>query len=539
MKKYILFSLTTLLCFGCDSILDKYPQTDISPTNFWKTEADFKMAANALYNSLSNNYGETLDLQADDYYGRSVNGVSAGTYVPTNKDDVWTTAYDNIRKANDIVENAEKSEVEVSIKERYVAEARFFRAYQYAVLIKRFGDVPLVLKTLDLNSPELYEAQTARSIILEKIIEDLQWASQKLPKKQELAAVDEGRITRGTALAVLSRVALYEGTRNKYHNAGEYASLLELAKSSAYTVISEKEFALYPDYLGIFKEENEGNSETILRVFYKENITGVAPRTRSLVVDAGMAPTKNLADAFLCTDGLPVEYSGLFEGYGDLKTEFINRDPRMTYTIWEPLTPHENNAPLIPSLTRARTGYFPKKPGDVTALEKTFVYTDYIVMRYAEVLLNYAEAVYEINNSISDADLDLSVNELRKRVGMPSLTNTFINEQQTKGYQINMPDEIRRERRVELAGEGFRYDDIIRWKLAETVLPETIKGNKFQQSYYPNTIPGKDVQLDENGFIIVEKSEARSFIDPKNYLFPMPLRELSLNPNLKQNTGWD
>lgn len=539
MKKNILFSLVLLLCFGCDSILDKYPQTDISPVNFWKSEADFKMAANALYNSLSNNYGETLDLQADDYYGRSVNAVSSGTLVPSNTDDVWITAYNTIRKANDIIENAEKSEVEASIKERYVAEARFFRAYQYAVLIKRFGDVPLVLKTLDITNPDLFETKTSRSIVLEKIIEDLQWASGKLPKKQELTATDEGRITRGAALAVLSRVTLYEGSRNKYHHTGESAFLFELAKTSAYTVISEKEFALYPDYLGIFKEENEGNSETVLRVFYKENITSAAPRTRGFIVDANMSPTKNLADAFLCADGLPVEYSDLFEGFDDITTEFVNRDPRMAYTIWEPLTPHENNAPLIPPLTRARTGYFPKKPGDVTALDKTFVYTDYIVMRYAEVLLNYAEAVYELNSSISDADLDISVNELRKRVGMISLTNAFVNEQQTKGYHVDMLGEIRRERRVELAGEGLRYDDIIRWKQAESVLPETIKGTKFQQAHYPNTIPGKDVQLDENGFIIVEKGDARSFETPKNYLFPLPLRELSLNPNLKQNAGWD
>lgn len=103
----------------------------------------------------------------------------------------------------------------------------------------------------------------------------------------------------------------------------------------------------------------------------------------------------------------------------------------------------------------------------------------------------------------------------------------------TKGIELNMLAEIRRERRIELAGEGHRYDDINRWKIAEYVLPKAIKGVKFQQKYYPNTIPGKDIILDENGFIIVEKSDSRFFKDPKNYLFPLPLREIALNPNLK------
>lgn len=540
MKKYIIICSLFVSFISCDDVLNKIPQTDISTDNYWKSETDFQMAANALYKGLENNHKETLDLQSDDYYGRSVNAVSSSTLVPSNTDDVWTDAYSAIRKANDIIENAEISEVEVAVKERYAGEARFFRAYQYAELVKRFGDVPLVIKTLDISSPELYEGATPRDLVVEQIIEDLQWASEKLPKKQALTAVDEGRITRGAALSLLSRVALYEGTRRKYHNQGDSQELLTLAKTAANTVITEGEFSLFPNFLEQFMEVNEGNEETILRTFYKETISASsAPRTRGLVLDANMAPTKNLADAFLCTDGLPVEYSPLFKGYGDITTEFENRDPRMGYTIWEPLTSFENNAPLIPELFRARTGYWPKKPGDVTALEKTFVYTDYILMRYAEVLLNYAEATYELAGSISDADLNISINKLRERVGMLPLTNAFINEQKAKGYAMNMLDEIRRERRVELAGEGYRYDDIIRWKIAENVLPKEIKGTKFQQEYYQDVVPGKDVQVDKDGFIIVEKSDARTFDPAKNYLFPLPLRELSLNDNLEQNPNWD
>lgn len=524
---------------GCDSILKKYPQTDISSGTFWKTESDFKLAANALYNSVSNNHNEALDLQSDDYYGRSVNSISAGTYVAPNTDGVWTNAYSTIRKANDLIEHSRTKNVSRSLTTRFEAEARFFRAYQYAELIKRFGDIPLVVNTLDMSSEQLYADRNSRAEVLDTIIADLKFAANNLPHRQDLSGADKGRITRGVALGLLSRVALYEGTLRKYHNTGSWNELLQISKDAAALVIQEKEFSLFPDFLKQFMEENDGNDETMLCQFYQETVTGYSPRARGIILDAEIVPTKNLADAFLCNDGLPIEYSPLFKGYDDINTEFMNRDPRMAHTIWEPLTPFENNVPLIPALFRAKTGYWPKKPGDITALYKTFCYTDYKLMRYAEVLLNYAEATYELNESISDEDLNISINELRKRVDMPFLTNAFINEQNGEGYDLNMRDEIRRERRVELAGEGYRYDDLIRWKLAETLLPNEIKGAKFQNSYYPEIVVGKDVILDEEGFIIVESSKSRSFDPKKNYLFPIPLRELSLNKNMKQNPGWD
>lgn len=539
MKNIFICVFAAVVLTSCDSVLRKYPQTEISSATFWKTEDDFKYAVNALYNSLDNNHGETIDLQADDYYGRSVNSISSGTYVPPNTDNVWTDAYIAIRKANDVVAHARISELGGNVVSRYEAEARFFRAYQYAELIKRFGDVPLIVNTLDISSPELYGGRTARSVVTDTIIADLKYAAEILPTKNQLDVQDEGRITRGTALAVLSRVALYEGTLKKFHGGENWRELLQLAKESAYTVIQEEEFSLYPDFLSLFMEKNEGNEETILRKFYQEGVTNQAPRARSVILDASYAPTKNLADAFLCKDGLPIEYSPLFKGYATITSEFVDRDPRMTYTIWEPMTPFENDAPMIPELYRARTGYWPKKPGDITALYQTFVYTDYILMRYAEVLLNYAEASFELEDQISDEDLNISINRLRERVGMPFLSNDFITQSVAKGYTLNMRDEIRRERRVELAGEGYRYDDIIRWKLAEQVLPNEIKGVKFQEEVYPEIVVGKDVNLDEEGFIIVEESKSRSFENPKNYLFPIPLRELSLNQNMVQNPGWD
>ncbi len=177
---------------------------------------------------------------------------------------------------------------------------------------------------------------------------------------------------------------------------------------------------------------------------YKENVTGVSPLGRGLIVDVGLQPTLYLANAFLSKDGMPIEHSPLFKGYGTLSSEFEDRDPRMSASIWRPGTDF-GGTPLLPDLKTSSTGYFVKKPGDPKALTETFIYTDQILMRSAEVLLNYAEATYELNGSISDVELDDSINKLRQRVGMPNLTNAFVNGANPVGVKLDMKEEIRRE----------------------------------------------------------------------------------------------
>lgn len=159
-------------------------------------------------------------------------------------------------------------------------------------------------------------------------------------------------------------------------------------------------------------------------------------------------------------------------------------------------------------------------------------------MRYGEVLLSYAEATYELNETISDEELNLSINKLRSRFStdenqLPSLTNAFASQ-----HGLDMREEIRRERIVEMAVEKLLYDDIIRWKRAEIELPKSIMGIKFDQEMYPKMVPGKDVMVDADGFVITQDKSTRSFDVSKHYLFPLPLREINLNTNLKQNPGW-
>ncbi|MFV0506695.1 MAG: RagB/SusD family nutrient uptake outer membrane protein [Bacteroidales bacterium] len=535
MKK-IIFILLLGAFISCESILDKSPLDSISSGTFWKSEDDLRLFTNNMYSFLS--LSSTIDNWSSDYFQRGTNSISSGNNVPSNSDGTWNDSYKGIRRANEFLENVDNAEVPESVKDRYSGEIKFFRAYLYFKLVQRFGDVPLVLNTIDFDSPDLFGDRTPRVQVVNQIISDLQSAADVLPKKSELVKTDKGRVTRGTALGFLSRVALFEGTYEKYHKIGNSSSRLQIAKQAAFDFINENEYPLVLDFSTLYSEDNENNSETALAKWYKESVTGVSPLGRNLMLEASIAPTKKLADAFLCIDGLPIQFSPLFKGYNSLNSEFVDRDPRMAFTIWEPGTDFGGN-PLVPELRMTSTGYWPKKPGDPKALSVTFVYTDQILLRTGEVLLNYAEAVYELDGAISDTDLNLSINKLRTRAHMPKLTNAFVNGSNSANKKLDMLEELRRERRIELAGEGFRYYDLIRWKTAETDLPIAILGAKFQKDYYPEIVPGVDIFIDENGFIIAQGVENRQFISPKNYLFPVPLGQIALNSSLEQNPGWD
>lgn len=535
MKTIYLWLLTAIVLCGCSDFLDREPKTNLSPASFWKSESDLRLATNVFYQNMNRSY--TLDNQSADGFANVSNQVSSGTQSPGNTDAIWTAAYKQIRNANNFLENYQNAEVSDAVKNRYAGEARFFRAYFYFNLVKRFGDVPYVLSTLDMDSEELMGPRTPKEQVIAGIIEDLEFAETHIPLKSKLST-DVGRLTKGAAQAMLARVALYCGTRNKFHGDGEYKKYLQIAKEASKRLIDTKEYSLYKDYRDLFLLPGEDSDEHILSYRYSAEADTYNSRIRATIADPSHTPTKVLADAFLCKDGLPVEKSAYKVEYLPAGKEFENRDPRMALTLWKPGDPFLGK-PFVPNLSsQTRTGYMFKKYGDEESYSNMKSRIDEILIRYAEVLLIYAEACFELEDKISDADLNLSVNRLRARFEghpdqLPALTNAFVEQ-----HGLSMREEIRRERRVELAAESFRYDDIIRWKTAESELPVAILGAKFDSALYPTTIPGKDVTLDKNGFLLVQNAESRTFDVSKHYLFPLPLREVSLNPALEQNPGW-
>jgi hypothetical protein len=546
-----------MLALGCKS-LDLGPKDQLSDASFWKNPDQFRLAANDFYFALRGpNDGVApccyVELNSDIATGSGssdMTSMSNGSYLAPANTDLWTKAYAGIRATNYLLEKAAQSGLGSQI-DRWVGEALFFRAYNYWNLVKAYGGVPLIDTVLDVTSPEVYTARATQQQIIDFIIADLDAAVPKLLKQSQLTPAEMGRVTQGAALALKARAALYQGTWLKYHNEGAPTAMITAAIAAAEQLIASNEYDLYEDhgpdssYKFLFILQGDDSKEVILaRRYYAGRATH--NWTRELWFNY-MIPTKKLADMYLCKDGLPITVSPQFMGYDSLETtEFQNRDPRMAQTFIVPgsLVHKETGfLPVIPGFSGSsatRTGYMIRKFLDETDDAAHFAgQYDFKEFRYGEVLLILAEALFERDGTISDADLARTIGKLRNRVGMPGLTNGVV-----AANGLDMLTEIRRERTVELAFEGFRRDDLRRWKTAETEMPQALKGVKFvgtefQQREDTSFHVGRDIQVDAGGFVVAEPASARQFLVPKHYLDPIPLQQIQLSHGtLTQNPGW-
>ncbi len=531
----------TILGTSCSKDLDLAPQAEISDATFWITANDFELATNSFYINLDGPGYE--DTWSDIAFGWEPSAVSNGSLVVPDNSDTWDKSYRQIRAANKIIEQGAASTLGEQIKQS-VGEARFFRAYYYYKMYRLYGGVPLIKDVITPEDAELKAPRATREATADFIVADLDEAIANLGLK---GAVATGRVTKGAAQALKARVALFEGTFRKFHSSGDANSMLDKAISAANDVLASGKYGLFTgkgvdSYRYLFIEEGDDSNESIFdRRYHRQVATNDFGYWWAYETSA---PTKKLADMYLCKDGLPIDKSPLFKGYTTFSTEFENRDSRMAQTLITPglktvrpqypTTPRENWPDRNPNV-----GYMPYKfisedvYGNSNWGQHQF---DWHIIRYAEVLLTYAEAVYEKNGSISDADLDKSINLLRTRVGLPKLTNAFVT---TNG--LNMRSEIRRERTIELAFEQFRYDDLRRWKIAETELPTDVKGVQFTNlDWKSKCVWGeRSKQTDANGFVIAEKAVNRRFDPAKHYWQPLPSKQISLYPDiLKQNPGW-
>lgn len=551
MKKYTTIVALVLLLVGCTKDLDLVPLDTISDGSFWKVTSDFENAANAFYPSLSGHANGLLDQDSDIAVGYSSNPISNGSGIVPQSDGSWNGNYSMIRATSRLIENQEIATDIQDETARYAAEARFFRARAYFNLVSRFGDVPLITGVIDIDSEELDAPRAPRAEVVNFIMADLDWAIANLPLESQITAPEKGRVSRGAALALKSRVALFEGTWAKYHGTEGADTYLTLAIEASESIISSNEYELYTadgpmeSYYNLFLEAGETGKESILARRFDEDLN-VFHNTTRWVYSGINAPSKQLVDLYLCSDGLPIDISPLFEGYDLKDSEFQSRDPRLSNTVFMPGSTFNwigSDLVINPSIGSSNenysTGYMPRKylsTNQTSQLGQSFY--DFMEFRYAEVLLNLAEALYERNGSISDADLNRTINVLRERVAMPHLTNALVN-----GNGLDMLEEIRRERTVELAFEGFRLNDLRRWKEAENILPVDLLGVKYvgteQETTSPNDAltPGVDILVNEEGFLIADPGNQRQWSE-RNYLFPIPLDQIQLNPNLTQNPGW-
>ncbi|WP_234736225.1 RagB/SusD family nutrient uptake outer membrane protein [Tellurirhabdus bombi] len=534
--KHTVFTLALLFSLSACEV-DRLPETNISDETFWQSESDIKVANNYLYTFLPAFNIE--DNWSDDAFGLASNNISDGSRLaPATASGDYNTPYNLIRAANNVLEKAPRASAAVSpaIMDRYLAEARFFRAWAYFSLMQKYGSVPLILKTLTEDSPELTAPAASRDQIIDQIYQDLDFAAQKLPTPTALGAADYGRISNTAALAFKARVALFEGTRAKFHKYGEPAKHLQLAVTASKAVIDSKEHDLFASYFNLFQLAGEGrqNRENIIvRQYGVSNTDRVSTHSyyRGSLETGNLNPTKSLADSYLMKDGLPITKSPLYKAPVKSVDVFANRDTRMSDTFLKAGDPYMTTKPVfdIANLVFNKTGFTFRKYANIDDWNTQASTVDRVLLRYAEVLVTYAEATYELTETISDADLDLTVNRLRARGGVAKLTNTF-----AKANGLDMREEIRRERRVELAQESFRYWDLIRWKTAEIELPKPVLGNFFFKSEYASTT----VNLTPDNYILVQAASFRKFDPAKDYIWPLPVNEIALNPSLNQNPGW-
>lgn len=574
-----------LYIIGFAGIISSCEVTDISPLDsvtdatYWSSVSDLQLYANNFYTNLTAP-GVDKDNTSDNCITTNYSSFlfNESTIPSTASDAGWT--WTNIRACNFFLNRYQQvkgNEAEINI---YVAEVRFFRALDYFGKIKKFGDVPWYEKDLQTtDTDELYKGRDSRDLVLGKIIADLEFAIEWLP---EYGKAITGRLTKDAARTQLARVCLHEGTYKKYHNLSGTPSSGELLRKAAdvaeaimnsnnYEIVKgsdsgsgQKPFEGYPLYYcnQFVQEDLTQNKECILARIYEDGI--VTHETGRQAGTLGTGLSKDFIESFLCDDGLPISSSNRYLGDDYIETEIKNRDPRLYQIVDNQKRPYLviNGEQQVNPYTNvdpsgAVTGYPCVKfrsPLSIQAEARKTTY-DWFVYRYAEVLLIYAEAKAELNECTQQV-LDQTINKLRDRVNMPHLTvNPSIDPSPIDyGYTISpLLYEIRRERRIELITEGFRLDDIKRWKAGKLFEnPKTMLGIRVTPkviSVYPAGVFGGEngrPLIEYNGKTYLRPYLGKSLTEPgrkwsdtdKRYLDPLPTGEILLNPNLTQNPGW-
>lgn len=541
LTKY--FAITSLILVSSCRKLDIGPTDAYSTLNFWTADAN-------VYNALNNNY--SLMYNSGLYFGAE--GLSDNAYSQNNNDLIqiasgnanaltpkfagdWAYYYSTIKSCNQFLANIDQNTtLGATTLNRLKAEVRFIRAFEHFNLTKWYGDVPLV--TNDITQEEAKTiTKTPKAQVVDFVVNELKAIISALPSKDQLPAAENGRITKGAALALEARVLLYQGNRM-----AEVATVCEDLMNNAGT---NGTYSLVSNYSNLFSNPtiNHSNSETILSIQYVPATTRTwtdfwdfAPNSVGGRVNA-LAPTQELVDDYIMLNGRGITEAG--SGY-DESNPYVNRDPRLTATIvydrynWNNgggvngtskiiyIKPGSDpNRPGPDEYSSGRqssspTGYYWRKYFDPSALANFTSGNNLHLLRYAEVLLDYAEAKNSLGQ-MTAAVWNQTIGALRTRAG-------FTDQGALSYPGGDITNVIRRERRAELALEGIRIDDIRRWRIAETVLNGYVHGAKFSGD--PTT---------DNGYIRVQ---LRRFNPNRDYLWAIPSGDQSLNAQLTQNPGY-
>lgn len=633
IKKYIAALGLATMMVGCnDDFMERYPLDVPTDMAFWTSEGDMKLYLNEFYPIYIIGHGDGWANQKYIYplpvtgsplaYGDvfSDNCIRTGNEftdladakkIPTG---TGTSAngweWGNLRNINFFLTRYQRADLPQATLDKYAAEAYFFKAWEYYKKVLYFGDVPWMTTDLNVDSEELYMKRTPRAEVMDSILLCLNKAVTHLPIKGK---EEEGRLNKDMANFLKARICLFEGTYRKYHKELKLdgTKFLQECETACNALIGK--YSLYNkdgdhSYYKMFTAKgataHDNNPEVILgRTCIKDEYGTSFQRYygQNNSNRQAMGATRGLIEEYLCADGRPIYTGGsegnyesnpLFKGYGMWK-ELDNRDPRLTQTICRPgeyVTIYLSgvidpaNGIEYPALNYNRSGstvtgyrFIKHWMGDKEEEDATTKGIQAAIeFRYAELLLMYAEVKYELYGTLSQADVDLTINALRKRAGFdftkyptaklvvgqepidPRLDRIYADK---LDYTVApLLREIRRERRVEFVLENQRYTDLMRWK-AGNLLTIPLRGMKFDaemQKLYDGShkdrknggvavkvVIDKDVFLDDENFLICyPKSPYKKTIkgvlpwSDYRYLWPIPAEEIRLNSNLTQNPGW-
>ena len=572
-----LFLSAAIACISCEDMLDYQPKDRLSPDTYFKTETDCELWTNNYYTvfpSAEGIYSEPYDVIVRDVLADEISGVRR----PMPTDGNWN--WEKLREMNFFLSRASQVEDE-SVRLEYEGLTRFFRAYFYFEKVKRYGDVPWVDRPLGSDEEELYKGRDSRESVMEKVMEDVDFAIANLPEVQNVY-----RVTRWTARALKSRIALFEGTFRKYHGLDGYEEFLQACVNVSEHFLTGP-YSIYTSgstpYQDLFTSQNAIGTEIILARAYTSAISGMTHDVNGHLTGATMGRpgmTRNVVNMYLMRDG------SRYTDQTDYATktfveECKNRDLRMAQTLRTPGYKRIGGSKeLAPDLSRSTTGYQLIKYLTEEKYDANKASTnDMPLFRLAEVLLNYAEAKAELG-TLKQADLDNTIRPLRARAGLPDLDmeeananpDPYLSSSETgyanvTGANKGVILEIRRERTLETPMEGLRYWDIMRWK----------EGKRFEKPieglYFPGTgeydldgngsvdvciydtekAPGNSADVlylklgsdivlsgETSGNVLAHSTQQRTWNEERDYLYPIPTDDRVLTQGaISQNPGWN
>ena len=593
-KNIILYSFIALLSgtAGCSDMLDEYPLDAISPETYYNNADELRSATNQFYGMFpgaASGYTESADVVCIFNLPAEVQGIRT---VPTSGGG-WNWEY--LRAVNFYLSHSVRCD-DVDAREHFDGIARFFRAYFYFEKVKRFGEVPWFDRELSSTDPELFRPRDSRDFIMDKILDDLTYAINNISDKKDLY-----NVTHWTALALKSRICLFEGTFRKYHGIPGYEKFLNECATASKLFIDNAPYAIYQTgaqpYRDLFSSMNAIEEEVILARDYdrSQNVMHEANANTLSPTYGRPGMNKKIVNSYLMTNGDRFTDQ---PGYETMQyyDEMQNRDPRLTQTVVGPGYMRINSdAVSSPNFGASTTGYqITKWVTDASGDGYLGSSNDYILFRAAEVYLNYAEAKAELG-TLTQEDLKISIKKIRDRVGMPNIDmlaananpDPYLCAPETGYRNVTGPNkgvilEIRRERTIELCLEGHRYYDIIRWK----------EGKMFEQPFLGMYFPGLTQGSGDNRYDVFDmndgtvgdgekvdiciytgkkpsvrnirkfyklgeefvltdgdkgniichdiEKEPRQWNEERDYFFPIPTTERSLtNGALTQNPGWN